>query len=142
MKIGFTGTRFGMTDKQMQRLASLLLNIAEGNSVELHHGDCIGADIEAAKIAKQLGYKIVCHPPLNESDRGEFQSDEYRMNETYLKRNRNIVDECEILIATPKTATEQFRSGTWYTIRYAGKRNKKILIIIPDGTVNGESFEA
>jgi len=44
----------------------------------------------------------------------------------YLSRNRAIVDETEMLIATPAEFTEQQRSGTWSTVRYARACGKKV----------------
>jgi hypothetical protein len=37
----------------------------------------------------------------------------------YLNRNRHIVRETALLIAVPNELTEQPRSGTWSTVRYA-----------------------
>lgn len=48
-----------------------------------------------------------------------------------LKRNYDIVDACDILLAAPRTLTEELRSGTWATIRYARKTGKKYLILAP-----------
>jgi hypothetical protein len=39
-KIGFTGTKDGMTDPQKSTLRDLL----DGGSGEFHHGDCVGAE--------------------------------------------------------------------------------------------------
>ena len=43
----------------------------------------------------------------------------------YLERNRNIVDNTTMLVAFPNNNKELLKSGTWSTIRYAKKRNKK-----------------
>lgn len=48
----------------------------------------------------------------------------------YLKRNIDIVDNTDILIGCP-SGEEIVRSGTWHTIRYAKKQNKKIMMIRP-----------
>ena len=53
-------------------------------------------------------------------------------------RNRAIVEGCDVLIAAPPTAHELPRGGTWYTIRHARKRNRKAVIIAPDGRLNTE----
>jgi hypothetical protein len=42
MIIGFTGTRYGMTDKQKSSLQSILSKLE--TITEVHHGDCIGAE--------------------------------------------------------------------------------------------------
>lgn len=50
------------------------------------------------------------------------------------KRNHDIVDATEWLIATPKKF-EEIRSGTWATVRYAKKVKKPVTIIWPDGSI-------
>ena len=60
-----------------------------------------------------------------------------RKPKPYLERNKDIVDETGLLIATPK-GEEIVRSGTWSTIRYARKNHKKIIIIMPNGNLRFE----
>ncbi len=125
MKIGFTGTQIGMSQRQKDRLRWVIADASE-----FHHGDCIGADAEAHEIALGLGLKIVIHPPLLESKRafckGAFQVLDPK---EYLDRNRDIVDCCQILIAAPRNMKEELRSGTWSTIRYAKKTKKPGLVL-------------
>jgi len=129
-KIGVTGTRSGLTYSQEGVLRTFL----KGNLVtEFHHGDCVGADVQAAAIAKSLNYKIICHPPIITELRGYFVSDEYRPPLTYFQRNRNIVDETDFLIVLPYQDSPQKSGGTWYTYDYARKKNKPLLVIYPDG---------
>lgn len=66
MRIGFTGTRQGMTERQKIALSDLLSSYA---AAILHHGDAIGADAEAHEIAVGLGCAIVIHPPAVETQR-------------------------------------------------------------------------
>ena len=47
-------------------------------------------------------------------------------------------DETDMLVACPK-GPEEVRSGTWSTVRFARKRGKRIVIIMPDGTVTEEN---
>lgn len=134
MKVGFTGTQQGMTDAQSKVFDLELDCINEDN--ELHHGDCIGADAQAHWFALQTWMDIVLHPPKNESKRAFcLGSNATREPKDYLIRNHDIVDETDMLVATPKEYTEQLRSGTWATIRYARKMNKPVTIVYPDGTV-------
>lgn len=49
IKIGVTGSRNGMSDEQMKKFIDILSEI--GEVVELHHGDCVGVDVQAAIIA-------------------------------------------------------------------------------------------
>jgi hypothetical protein len=41
MTLGFTGTRYGMKDRQIVAFKALL----QGHTGEFHHGDCVGATI-------------------------------------------------------------------------------------------------
>ena len=131
--IGFTGTQEGMTPAQIATLYTCLRNLSPE---EFHHGDCIGADAQAhaeARATKSPPH-IVGHPPLNPSKRAWCECDSLLPEEDYLDRNKKIVDACFLLIATPKEFEEQQRSGTWSTVRYAKKRKKQVLIILPDGS--------
>jgi len=130
MRIGFTGTQRGMSDRQKGYLyVELQALFVEG--AEFHHGDCIGADAEAAAIAQKVGYRIVAHPPTNESKRAFFPSDEFHAALPYLERNHKIVDAVERMYATPAEHNEQIRSGTWATIRYARKSGKDLTVLYP-----------
>jgi hypothetical protein len=145
MKVGFTGTREGMTQEQTvafivfveERLPEDLPHMLE----EFHHGDCVGADEQAHQIAKFYFKKIVVHPPIDPKYRAytvselqawwNFNQYEIRDEDDYLVRNYDIVDETDILIAAPKTKEEELRSGTWATIRYARKQGKPVFILEP-----------
>jgi hypothetical protein len=134
MRIGFTGTRLGMTVAQRMRFADLLAGVAG----ELHHGDCVGADTGAHSIACDLGLRIVIHPPDDPKLRAWCRpADRTLAPKPYLQRNRDIVLDTECLIAAPGEAVEQLRSGTWSTVRYARKLGRPIWIINPDGSLNG-----
>lgn len=131
MRVGITGTRFDITDVQIVGITKFLNeNFTKGS--ELHHGDCVGADACVAQIAKDIGYKIVCHPPIDASLRAFFASDETRKPLTYFARNRNIVNETECLIVAPYQNEWQPKGGTWYTHDYAEKKNKPLFVFYPD----------
>lgn len=145
IKVGFTGTSRGMTSAQLQGFSRVILDLAETNNgvEEFHHGDCIGSDEEADDKIRML-YKyignpvIVVHPPDNPSKRAfclkKFSLGVSRREKPYLDRNHDIVDETEVLIATPLMETEVQRSGTWATVRYARKKGKRVILVNPDGT--------
>ncbi len=50
MKVGFTGTRKGMTEFQKTEVRRLLTEYMHGRDMEAHHGDCIGADTDFHNI--------------------------------------------------------------------------------------------
>lgn len=132
LHVGFTGTQQGMSPRQIYHFRHFLSTLYDPERY-FHHGDCIGADVQAAAIAHYTGWQVVCHPPLNESKRGFFRyNHEIREPKAYLERNHDIVDECTKLIATPKESQEILRSGTWATIRYAKKTHKDLTIIQPE----------
>lgn len=130
-KIGFTGTRKGLTDKQEAEVIRLLSALSP---TEFHHGDCLGADAQAHDIAKTLGIRTIIHPPQNPVYRTycvpSDPSDVWPPRE-YLARNRDIVDQSDLLVACPGEATEQLRSGTWATVRYAKKLGKRVVLVLP-----------
>jgi len=128
MKVGVTGTRDGATEYQLHELRSVL---AELKGTEFHHGDCKGVDEQAAAIARELGYKIVCHPPDSDYLRAYFPADEMREPSGYLQRDRAIVHDCNILLVCPKQMEWQPNGGTWYTHDYAKKQKKPYTIIWP-----------
>jgi hypothetical protein len=129
--IAFTGTQIGMTPRQFARVGLILRSYMPKR---FHSGDCIGADAQAFEIAANIGLYQVLHPPLNRSKAAGNgpRANENRQPLDYLDRNHAMVDECDFLIACPK-GPEELRSGTWATVRYAIKKNKKVRIVMPDG---------
>jgi hypothetical protein len=129
MKIGVTGTREGANEQQLLEVIKFMESLGSGH--ELHHGDCKGVDIQVAAVAKVLGWRIVCHPPKTTEQQGYFGGDEMREPLGYLQRDRNIVDETEILIVVPLQNEWQPKGGTWYTHDYAKKKNKPVTVFYP-----------
>lgn len=130
MKLGVTGTREGMTAKQYAEVEEILSGIF-GEFTELHHGDCLGVDVQVATIAQKIGYRIVCHPPESNYLRAFHNSDELREPAGYLKRDRRIVDETDLLLVIPLTPVRKPKSGTWYTHDYAKRQVKPVILINP-----------
>jgi len=133
-KIGFTGTRNGMSKEQLDAFKSI---IKAKETDEFHHGMCVGSDKQAHDFIKSEEVKIVGHPPSFKKFMAECNCDIFMKPHDYLKRNKNIVDDTDILIATPD-CKEKVRSGTWSTVRYARKQHKKIYIIHKNGRVSIE----
>jgi hypothetical protein len=139
-RFGFTGTSSGMTMAQKYALKNFLA----GASGEFHHGDCVGADAEAHGIAIECGYCPFVHPPTNYAKRAWMEVPRHcmRPERPYLERNRDIVRETIALIAAPAEFEEQPRGGTWYTVRYARKLGKTVVLILPDGIISQRNAEA
>jgi hypothetical protein len=129
-RVGFTGTQKGACPEQLALVEQLLKSLKQAGHAEFHHGQCVGADEQAAKIAKALGYRVVAHPglakdPANLMFRSDWsENDEVREAKPFIKRDRDIVDETHVMLAAPLTREEQVRSGTWTTVRYAKSRGR------------------
>ncbi len=133
MKVGFTGTLSGMNDRQALKLAGFLRALSVPSPIdEFHHGDCTGADEQFHKIVGDYERTYI-HPPEDSKKRAWCSSDHILKPKPYLDRNHDIVDATDVLIATPRTNHEELRSGTWATIRYAIKKEKKLIVIYPRG---------
>lgn len=133
MKVGFSGTRKGMTPEQLTAFRVVMEDIIP-TGAEFHHGDCLGADKQAHGIATELGMKTIVHPPVNPSMRAYCKGTESRDKREYLERNKNIVNETTLLIACPSGMKES-GGGTWYTVRYAKSKKHDVFIVFPDGSV-------
>lgn len=135
MKIGFTGTQRGMTQPQKAALHQWLI---EHEPSELHHGDCLGADAQVHGLCCEELIQTVLHPPINPAKRAFCASRRVRTPKPYLVRNKDIVDDTDMLIATPGEMIARLRSGTWSTVRYAAKTGKRSILVFPDGTIDEE----
>jgi hypothetical protein len=147
-RIGFTGTRDGMSKPQLREVERLLILFGP-QLCELHHGDCVGADEQAHDLALKLELSsIVIHPPEKKAMRsfcidkkipdGSRTSVVQVPAKDYFARNRDIVQASDVLIGTPHPLASPGRGGTWYTISHAQKiwegRNP-IYIVLHDGSV-------
>lgn len=128
MKVGFTGTRLGMTRHQKEQF---VLKMFELDPAEFHHGDCEGADAEAHDIVREFfpHVWIVVYPPKSDYRRAFKVGDEMKEPEAYIPRDRKIVESTDFLIGAPKSNEEILRSGTWATIRHARKIHGLIKIL-------------
>lgn len=136
LSVGFSGTQRGMTSWQQERVAEILLNLFNNKQSFFHHGDCSGADAQAALTARVMGYILVCHPPDNAVKRAFVTSKITHKPRPYLKRNMDIaVAASDALLICPKEPYEVIRSGTWSTYRYGQKLKRNILLILPNGTI-------
>lgn len=132
MKVGFSGTSSGMTRDQLISFKKLLPLL---EATELHHGDSVGADTQAADAAWEQGLRVVVHPPVDPNGRANNPNfHEWREPKTHFARNRKIVDECDCVVVTPWNS-ERTQGGTWYTHDYAVKMKKDTYIILLCGTV-------
>ena len=136
LKIGFTGTRHGMTAEQEKEIEKL---VQSKDFKEFHHGMCVGSDEIAHKIVstRTPKVKIIGHPPKAVSTKAQLRCHKEMDPDSWSRRNKSIVDSSDYLVATPD-AKERVGSGTWKTIRYARKQGKRIYIIHKNGRVTIE----
>lgn len=134
MKLGFTGTQEGMSARQKAAFRQML---RDRGVTELHHGDCVGADSDAHDIAVACGVpRIVIHPPEDPVKRAWCHRRDNGTTEVfvkpekdYLPRNRDIVNQTQMLTAAPRTMVEVIRSGTWATVRFARSKGKEDVLL-------------
>lgn len=142
IEIGFTGTQGQPTSEQAQLLTGLLRMYRQQYAIcLLRHGDCVGADAYAHRLARSLNFEeIIIHPSFIRTKRAFCRGDKILPLAEPLKRNHSIVQACVELVALPGQQQEILRSGTWATIRQARRKNKKVTIIYPNGRVDIESI--
>jgi len=142
--ISFTGTREGMTDEQKATVEKILRKIRPAWIV---HGDCVGADTDFHNIAEALRrefnydhFRIRVRPCDHESRAWNQNYDEICEVRPPLSRNKDIVHDGSILIATPLQQGEIRRSGTWHTIRFAKGLTQPVAIVWPNGRIRSQNF--
>lgn len=117
MRVGFSGTREGMTKAQAAAVAFML---------------------------RALGVAVELHPPSNPALRAfcEMRPGEVVRDEApYLARNANIAAATEALIACPcGEVGEETRSGTWWTVRAARRLGRPVAVVRPSGRVERERW--
>jgi hypothetical protein len=134
MRLGFTGTQKGLSIGQVNQLQDSLRRL---QPVEVHHGDCLGADTEFHLICVSLKVPlIVIHPCDIPAKRANCHLREHSISKVVvlpvkapLERNQDIVRCAQKLLACPYDRQEQLRSGTWATVRYARRLNKPVELI-------------
>jgi hypothetical protein len=139
--VGFTGSRYGMTEWQELELILFCASNTEG-PITFLHGDCIGADEQAARIFRAAGAYTEGYPGHIPQYRANFPSDFTHEPQNTLVRNRIIVDRSELMIATPYSYSFKPGSGTWMTINYAVSTEKPLQVLYPDGSrrLNDQDF--
>jgi hypothetical protein len=88
-------------------------------------------------LAREQGYYVIGHPGHNEKQipygRALIKCDVELQPKRYYARDRDLVDNSELLIGTPCTDKPIPRSGTWYTIQYALDKQKPVIIVFSSG---------
>ena len=144
---GETGTRLGGTPRQIASVGWLW---ARFGIKRLHDGDCIGADEQLWHLGQAFRIDISIHPPTIEKNRAWCGTYDLKTTvlpeKPYFARDRDIVDDCEVMVGVPRQMSEPRESwrrgngGTWYTINYARKQDKPLAIVWPNGRINYERW--
>lgn len=149
---GFTGSRTGWTDLQRAAVEEIWDYLPPAR---LHHGDCIGSDFNAHRLAltHEIWYtSIIIHPPLDSKYRAWCGGPPRRVivlpTFPYGERNENIVRQTKqasrvtkgsqgrnSLLATPNSMKPVPHSGTWMTISIASRYRLPTIIVFPDGMI-------
>jgi hypothetical protein len=131
--LGFTGTQKGWTTEQAYS-AEYAIECLRKDFLWMNNEGCIGSDAQAAHLWQSKGGFIYLHPPILETKRAFIQAEQTGLPLSYLERNEIIISMSSCLLATPGEMTEQLRSGTWSTVRYARRSRISIVFVYPDGS--------
>lgn len=140
MKLGYTATRGVLSQAQMRWLLTFLDDVVkEGEVEEVHHGACVGGDLEMHLAALERGIPIVVHPPVKTNFLALQCLEPHPLVKVlpakpYLNRDRDIVVAADAVVGLPSRA-ENDGGGTWYTVNYAVRLLKPVVIVHPDGHV-------
>jgi len=116
----------------MERKKETLIQLPqEYRPVEFHHGGCIGADAEARAIVQKYcaTATVIIHPPADLRLRAFCRADSYMVASSDVARD--LVDQCDILVAAPGTSGEGQGSETWAAITCARERNVTVVVLEP-----------
>lgn len=137
MRLGFTGTRLGLTELQHATLVELLDGLDLDEDDEVHHGDCVGADAEFHKLVfLDTLATIYVHPPIYATLRAYCVGGGRVIVlpvKDYLPRNADIVAASELVIACP--GGEHKSGGTWWTVREAKRKGVPVRVVDHTGKV-------
>ena len=138
MKVGFTGTRRGLSDDQAAALHELLQHLSAD---EWHHGDAVGADADFHAMVEGRGIPVIGHPSDIPHQRAYCRVDQCRNPLPPLDCSTAIVMVTDLIVGCPGGMYEEDRSWTWSTIRKARRVRKPILLVWPDGSVTSENCD-
>jgi hypothetical protein len=136
MRIGFSGSRSGLSEAQRGVLTGLLRQYGPGDW--FIHGGEKHADMEAHFLARNQLMRVRVWPSDLPGTQGDFpDAREIMPAMPPLKRNSYIVvDNLDHLYACPKDEVEVLRSGTWSVVRRCRRQLVDHSIILRDGHVD------
>jgi predicted Rossmann fold nucleotide-binding protein DprA/Smf involved in DNA uptake len=125
-KIAIIGSRDGISRVQFyQEIEAIRQDNPQffNESTEIISGGARGVDSFAEEFAttEKYGFRKILPESFSNND------SEY-IKKTYLKRNREIIDSCDVLIAFQSKLSKTH--GTAYSVNYAKGKNKKVIEIV------------
>ena len=139
--VGFTGAREGSTPSQTEVIVHELRRVRDGDvTAYFLHGDCVGADAQIARVARELGFTCWAFPGCDHLGRSPLRArtsfnDVVVTPSWYLTRDQLIVDLADEVLAVAGPRFDTPRSGTGYTVRYARKVAKPTRVVRQNGTI-------
>lgn len=133
--LGFSGTKKGMTPEQVRYVLKQLRRAGV-----VHHGDCVGADAQCDSLCASFNIERCAWPGLDSygksPSRAMCNAQTIMDPMPYHGRNRLIaLHGVDGLVAAPEGEEERFpHSGTWHTVRWARRYERKLFIVLPDGS--------
>ena len=81
-------------------------------------------------LAHSLGITLISHPPIEGKYRQIIPFGTVLTEDTYLARNRAIVDQSSELVVLPAESEKPYvrKGGTWYTYKYALGKDKPVTV--------------
>lgn len=131
MIIGFSGSRHGMSQRQREFVWDFLVKLKYVQFVI--HGDCIGADEIFHEMCETLRHRIEIYPSNNDKRRAWKIPTIGVIHDPMhpIQRNRIIVQQSTLILATPHTTVPVSGSGTWRTIGFGEEEHKKMIVVLP-----------
>lgn len=138
--VSFTGTASDPLGRpQLDAVRAVLLLSYAAGARWFRFGLCINADEQAARLARDIGYRLHGYPgrAVGEPGRSALDCDVLEplppRRDRELTRNRSLAADGDLLLAAPRQPRMVLRSGTWATVRYAHRELKPVLLALPGG---------
>jgi hypothetical protein len=134
MIVGFSGSRNGMNQTQLDNLAMVLTTLP---ITEVRHGANIGADLQFHNLSILLQFKVVLHPSNNPKRQTPCPGAAYSFApQSHYARNRHIVNASSVLISVPESTIRDIQIGGWFIVHYAEEHAKRVILLWPDGQIH------
>lgn len=128
--LGFVGTADSLTLAQADTVRRLF---AVFKPRQIHHGDCLGSDVDVHNLARQTTARIVAHPPLGHARRAHLAAHLVLRPAGYVSRLRTIVACCEVLLVAMPSHGSQLRKGMVDLVARGVAPGASFIVITNDG---------